>query len=138
MALATNSIQNLFDNVANPTRLVQPSGGVSIADAISTADSNLNQLKLMNSNSYNNDVLYLSQLLGFAKGLLMLQPYFTDLTMTAPSAQGQLGTGLSATNSSINQIGISNVGYMQILNNLMASLGNGGQSIVFILNESRE
>lgn len=126
MALATNSIESLFDNSNNPTRLVPPSGGVAIADAINTADNNLSQVKMMDP--VPNDAQRLSQLLGFAKGLQMLQPYFTDLTMATPASSGQAGPDLSATNSSINELGISNPAYLQILYGLTASVSNTTQS----------
>ncbi len=128
MAATKNSIQNLFNSPTNPTRLVQPSGGVSIDDAIGAADNNLDQLRL--TSSYPNDVQNLTQLLGLAKGLQMLQPYFTNLTMDQVSPFGQTAPDLSTTNSSINALGITDPNYKKILDDLIALLGNGNQSIV--------
>jgi hypothetical protein len=134
LAITTSSIYALFDNPGNPTRLVQPSGGVPIDVAIDNADNNLSQLRL--TGSYQVQVLNLAELLGLAKGLLILTPYFTDLNMTTLSATAQSGIDLSTTNSSINSLGITNPSYMQILYGLMGLLSNVAQSIVFLLNET--
>ncbi len=132
MALARESILDLFNNRDNPTRLVQPAGGVAIDVAISAADVNLYNVRLAGLNS--NEVQRLEQLLDFAKGLQLLQPYFTDLTMDQVTTSVQIAD-LSITNSSINALGITNSRYIQILNDLMALVAsNAAQSIVFLLN----
>jgi hypothetical protein len=114
--------------------LVQPAGGVSLDLAIKNADNNLMQLRM--TGSYDIEVANLAQDIGLANALQKLVPYFTDLNMTTPSSMVQPGTDLSALNSSINSLGITNPSYKQTLNDLMAILSNAAQSIVFFLNES--
>ncbi len=114
--------------------MVQPAGGVSLDLAIKNADNNLMQLRM--TGSYDIEVANLAQDIGLANALQKLVPYFTDLNMTTPSSMVQPGTDLSALNSSINSLGITNPSYKQTLNDLMAILSNAAQSIVFFLNES--
>lgn len=137
LSAATDSIYKLFDNPNDPKRLATPSGGVSIDDAISNADANLDQLILTNGNS--GQAQQLTQLLGLAKGLQMLQPYFTDLTMNQVSSSGQTSADLAITNSSINALGITDANDKKILNDLMAFFGNAAtQSIVFLYDKHIE
>lgn len=126
MSATKASIQGLFDNVSSPTQLVQPSGGVSMDIAINNANNLLNQLRASGSNAP--EIGQLGQLLAFAKGLQMLTPYFTDLTMTTPNANGRTAADLSTTNSSIANLGIENQSYRQKLNDLMALLGQDSTS----------
>jgi hypothetical protein len=128
LSATRNSILQLFDDPTNPTRLTPPAGNVDISDAISAANDNLNQLKI--TAQYPNEAQNLSQLLSFAKGLLMLRSYFTDLKMTEVSPAGQNATDLPTTNSSINQLGLTNPGYEQILNDLMALLNKGAPKYI--------
>jgi hypothetical protein len=132
LAVTKESIESLFDDPSNPTRLVQPSGGVSIAQAISAATNNFFQLQMTDSSS--GEVQQLRQLLAFAQGLQMLMPYFTDLEMTQVSPYGTNATDLGTTNASIDALQITDPTYKQILNDLMASVSNAAQSIVFLLN----
>lgn len=134
LALAKTSIQNLFDINTNSTRLVQPSGGASIEDAINTAADILAQVKALNQSS--NEVQSLTQSLGFAKGLNMLTPYFTDLSMNTPSSSKPTSTDISTTNSSINGLGLSDPGYLQILYDLLASLSSPLESTVLRSNKT--
>lgn len=133
--MARESIRSLFNDPNNPTRLLQPIGDVTIDVAISAADVNLNNVRLAGLNS--NEVRRLTQLLGFAKGLQLLQPYFTDLTMVEVITPVQI-IDLSTTNSSIHALGITDSRYIQILDELMALVASSAvQSIVFLLNRIR-
>lgn len=132
LALARTSIGDLFDSSTNPTRLVQPSGGVEISDAIEAAERNLNTFKSTSGDL--REVPALTQAIGFAKGLNMLSPYFTDLSMNAPSSAALATADLPSINNTINNLGLGNSKYLQILNDLMGSLVNAapGKKICFI------
>jgi hypothetical protein len=77
-------------------------------------------------------VANLTQLLNFAKGLQMLIPYFTDLSMNAVSISNQTAGSFQSINSSISSLGISNSAYQQELAGLVASVANALNSIVLL------
>ena len=128
LALTKTSIQNLFDSSTNSTRLARPSGAVSISQAIDAASNSLDQLQGLSL--YSNETLSLTQSLDFAKGLQMLTPFFTDISMSTPVSSNPINISMSAINSSINALNISSQN-LQILNDLMASVGSAAQSRVF-------
>jgi hypothetical protein len=128
--LATNSINSLFRNPNDPKRLASPLGGASISDAINTAQNNLANLDQAGNNA--DAVANLTQLLNFAKGLQMLIPYFTDLSMNAVSISNQTAGSFQSINSSISSLGISNSAYQQELAGLVASVANALNSIVLL------
>ena len=136
LALAKTSIGELFDDSTNPTRLAQPSGGVEIKDAIATAERNLNTFKSTNGDQ--KEVPALTQAIGFAKGLNMLSPYFTDLSMNTPSSDALATADLPSINNTINNLGLGNSKYLQTLSGLMRLLVNAtqGRIICFIKTSS--
>lgn len=125
LALARNSITALFNNAANPTRLAMPAGGISITDAIGAAETSLNTYK--NSAVNQDQGSALTQMIGFAKGLNLMTPYFTDLSMKTPLSSAMATADLPSMNNTIYNFGIGDAKYMGILDTLMRLLVNAAQ-----------
>ncbi|CAF4109470.1 unnamed protein product, partial [Rotaria sp. Silwood2] len=129
LAEAQQSIKNLFTDPSNPTRLAQPSGGASIDEAVEAADGLLSDLRI--TGQYPNEVQKLTQLLGLAKGLQMLRPYFTDLSMNDVSISDQTATVFQNTNLSVNTLGVTDPVYKKILDDLISKVAEAVKSRVF-------
>ncbi|CAF3566903.1 unnamed protein product [Rotaria sp. Silwood1] len=132
LAETQQSITNLFTDPSNPTRLTEPSGGASIDEAVETADGLLSDLRI--TGQYPNEVQKLTQLLGLAKGLQMLRPYFTDLTMNNVSISDQTAKDFQNTNLSINTLGVTDPGYKKTLDDLISKVAKAIKSRVSVLN----
>ena len=128
--MARDSIRKLFDNADSPTQLKQSEGDASIADVIQNADTMLSTAQAQNSSSP--ELANLTQLLNYAKGLQMLQAYYTDLTMNNMSIATKTAADIQTTNSSISALGITNSDYQRNLNDRIAACTNAINGIVFL------
>ncbi|CAF0949292.1 unnamed protein product [Adineta ricciae] len=121
LELTAISIKELFDNATNPARLVDRLDNVTIDDAIDDAEELLDQLTLLDNVSAS-EIQDLTQLFNLAKGLQMLKPYFTDLSMENMLLPIKNLSNLRRIKSNIRTLGITNPNFKHLLNSILTNL----------------